>query len=415
MSATSSLPNVVFVLVDTLRADHLPFYGYHKETAPFVASLVERGILFERAFASSSWTAPSMASIFTSRNPSAHGVVTGFIAFQRLMKENATLSLRAIPGHLATMGETLKRAGYSTFGVADNLNIGPELGFTRGFDRFETYRYEGAPAVNKKVLEWLPDIQAAAPYFLYIHYMDPHMPYHRREPWYQEEPGPKGAARGAYDSEIRFMDEHLRELAEAFAWNENTVIVFTSDHGEEFGEHGHMGHGKQLYTESIHVPLLFVLPGYGKSSIREPVRSIDILPTLSHALGIEPEETWQGRTLLPLISRGVAEDTPPIFSELLRISEQNRPALRSVIDSQLHLIEQGWESGDPERELYDLEQDFAERHNLLPAEIDRAEALAERFSELVAEAPVEGESSSEVEVHVDQDTLEQLKSLGYLN
>lgn len=406
----TSRPNVVFIVIDTLRADHLSFYGYPHETAPFLASLASRSAVFERAFSSSSWTAPAMASVFTSLLPSQHGVTTGFMVFQN-RGPRQTIELNALPRHVSVMGERFREAGYKLFGVADNLNIGEEMGFTRGFDRFETRRYQGAPTVNAKVEEWMPEIKAAAPYFLYLHYMDPHLPYHKRTPWFKEGKDRLQTAINAYDSEIRYADEHIKELFELFGWSDDTVVVFLSDHGEEFREHGRVGHGQQLYTESIHVPLVISLPGTAPRRVADFVQIIDILPTLCEALGLPMDPAWRGRSLLPELGGVAGRIAAPIFSELLRPAEHGAIALRSVIAAELHLIEEEWESASPKSELYDLVADFGERENLLPeAEVERTELRA-RFEMLAAHEIEKGES---VSVEMGEEEIEKLKALGYV-
>ncbi len=176
--------NVVVILVDTLRADHLPFYGYKKDTAPFLSSLAKKSIIFDRAFSACSYTAPAVASVFTSLYPSQHGVITGHFANIRLQKKNQTVTFDRIPEELTTLAEEMKNAGYKTYGVADNLNITTEMGFTQGFDKFSTFRYEGAPKVNETVKSWAAELNSGGKYYLYIHYMDPHEPYNERAPWF---------------------------------------------------------------------------------------------------------------------------------------------------------------------------------------------------------------------------------------
>ena len=134
-------PNVVVVLIDTLRPDYLEVYGYPRSTAPFLSSLAKDSVVFEHAFSTSSWTVPSVASMFTSTYPHRHGVVQGLMAFKKQLrklekKERASLTLNRLPDGILTLPEHFKHYGYSTFGIAANVNLGPDLGFQRGFDRF---------------------------------------------------------------------------------------------------------------------------------------------------------------------------------------------------------------------------------------------------------------------------------------
>jgi arylsulfatase A-like enzyme len=175
-------PNVVLVVADTLRADHLPFYGYARETAPFLARLAASGAVFEQAASTSSWTAPATASLLTGLYPPQHGVVLGLRATRRMRRTQPTLELNRIPGAVTTLAELLHDAGYRTFGVADNITVCRELGFADGFDRWQTLPYAGAAAVADQILAWAADLAAARPYFLYVHLMDPHHPLHARAP-----------------------------------------------------------------------------------------------------------------------------------------------------------------------------------------------------------------------------------------
>ena len=134
-------PNIVLIVIDTLRPDHLPFYGYDRDTAPFLSSLAEGGVVFERVHSTSSWTAPATASIVTSLNPLQHGVLTGFRMVASLRKIDPTITLNRIPAEVTTVAEVLQEAGYSTYAVTDNINICREEGFEQGFDRFWNYDY----------------------------------------------------------------------------------------------------------------------------------------------------------------------------------------------------------------------------------------------------------------------------------
>jgi arylsulfatase A-like enzyme len=240
-------PDVVVIVIDTLRADHLPLLGYEKETAPFLTELAESRGAWALAHSTSSWTAPASASLHTSTQAIQHGVRDGFRATQVRRRNDTSIRVDRIPDELETMAEAFHEAGYATFGVADNRNICREMGFDQGFERFSTMNYEGADAVNARVMAWSDAIDAARPYFLYLHYMDPHRPYNQHDSSYR----PTGDERldqiAAYDSEIAFVDARIRALHDRFGWDENTVIVVTSDHGEEFLEHGGWDHGRTLY------------------------------------------------------------------------------------------------------------------------------------------------------------------------
>ena len=166
-------PNVVLIVLDTLRADHLPFYGYYKNTAPFLTELSTRSVVFENVFSASSYTSPATASIFTSLYPFQHGVYTGFFT-----SKQKKIELNRIPERIKTITEILKENGYETYGVADNINICKEEGFTQGFDKFKQFHYVQEQKMVQRLREWAGEIKAQNKYFLYIHFNDCHGPYH---------------------------------------------------------------------------------------------------------------------------------------------------------------------------------------------------------------------------------------------
>jgi arylsulfatase A-like enzyme len=282
----------VIIVIDVLRADHLASYGYPQETAPFLSELAQRSILFRHVHASSSWTAPATASLFTSLYPFQHHVITG-------LQESSErkIDLNQIPDGCETLGELFQRHGYQTFAVTDNPNICAKLGFDRGFDHFENFSYETAARVNQQVKDWQELLDESPRSLLYLHYMDPHYPYRRREPWYKDQQGKRLKEISAYDSEIRFVDEHIRELFDLLNWRTNTTLVITSDHGEEFGEHGGNYHGHTLFAEVLDVPLLLYSPARWPEAqvISERVSSVDLLPTLANLLGGNLETPHVGR------------------------------------------------------------------------------------------------------------------------
>ena len=254
--------NIVLITIDTLRADHLSCYGYERETSPHMDKIAEEGILFKNVIAPSSWTAPSMVSLFTSTYPVNHGVVYGL-----QWKRKNKYSQDAFSEKLTTLPEILKTHGYTTFGVSSNHNLTADLGFARGFHYFE-YAGNANPAdcVNKIVSSWEDKIKGVKKFFLWVHYMDPHHPYHDRFPWiaqysspsltrtlnftdkssrelnrliptFKENPQHLSNLIALYDSEINYVDSHVGELIQKFELEKNTLLIIASDHGEEFLEH----------------------------------------------------------------------------------------------------------------------------------------------------------------------------------
>ncbi len=406
--------NIVVIVVDTLRADHLPFYGYQRSTAPFLSSVAERSVVFERAFSSSASTAPAMASVFTSLLPSENGVVRGKSISESRAKLNPAVELNRIHEELPTLPDLLQQAGYRTYGISDNFNICPEMGFAKGFDRFRFFDYNGADAVNDKALSWLDRFLKNDRYFLYLHYMDPHQPYYPREPWYEPSDDPRTAKINAYDSEIRHVDERIKELFEHFGWLDNSLVIFLADHGEEFWDHGRRGHNDSLYTEVTRVPLFVYHRNIQPARIPENVHTYDVLPTLMSMLGQASPSSWRGRSFAPaLTGDGTLRSDRTLYQELLRHPDSKKPPLRGAIRENRHLIvKQHRDEESLEFELYDLEADFAELKNI-HSEDNLSLALLREKIDLLPEVIKFGTQAPN-EVPIDKEALERLKTLGYI-
>ena len=403
--------NVVVLVIDTLRADHLPFFGYERQTAPFLAEIAKRSVAFNRVFSTASKTGPATASLFTSLYPYQHGLITGYMATRRLQNAgHEEITLDRISKGVRTFVEQFKNAGYKTYGISDNLNICKEMGFAPGFDKLETMRYEGAPAVNKILRSWKNEILSGDKYLLYLHYMDPHQPYNHRDPWFKPANKKKDKLINAYDSEISYVDNAIREVYEEFGWNDsNTIFVVTADHGEEFYEHGRVGHGKSLYREVLNIPLLIKAPGLAPRVVSDFVGIIDIVPTLAGLAGLEQDSQWKG---LDLFSKDTNPSLRPLLSQMLRRPEHERPPIQSVIDDGWHYIIRQSTKTKPKEQLFNLKIDFAEKHDKKNDDPKLLESLRNLLLEMNMDT-VEA-SSNEVTVPMDNETLEQLKSLGYV-
>jgi arylsulfatase A-like enzyme len=405
--------DVVLVLVDTLRADHLPFYGYARETAPFMASLAAKGVVFENAFSVSSWTAPAAASLFTGLYPPQHGVVTGLIATRRLQKKDPTVQINRLPEGLATLGEVMKQAGYRTFGVSNNANIRGELGFAQGFDRFRYFHSAeaGAPDVNGVVEQWKPELQKGK-YFLYLHYMDVHAPYDDRPPWVPPARTRKERRIAAYDSEIRYVDEHLAKLSQLLGWDQDTLVVLLADHGEEFREHGRDWHGNTLYGEVLRIPLVLFCPSRLRPArVPDNVSIVDVLPTLRELVGLPADAASAGTSLLG-VAAGRALPARPLYAHLYRQAglwgQADELRVRVLIDGNWKLVASA--AGD---ELYDMRADKDEAQNRLADARPTAERLRRRLEEL--ESRMAASQAESVSLPLDAETQEKLRALGYVN
>lgn len=404
---------VVVIVVDTLRADHLPIYGYGKDTAPFLTRLAQESVVFEHAYAAASWTAPSTASLFTSLYPFQHGVVLGLRATRKLQARDHGLRLRTLPEELDTLPEVLQRAGYATFGLTQNVNISARLGFDQGFQRFRNLPADDtADVLHARLVAWKRHLDAAPRSFLYLHYLDPHSPYHERAPLF--DPRSEGRARriSAYDSEIHYVDDYLRQAYELFAWDDDTLLVVTADHGEEFWEHGSVEHGRTLYGEVLNVPLLVRFPGarFAGRRVSAPVSLIDVLPTLRDALGLPADARDQGRSLLPLLRGGETAAQRTLFAHLHRPEPSTGRVLdqRAALGSGRKLV-MGVENGPA---LFDLFADPLDHVNLAAREPRLAEQLRDGYAAFERGAP--RYVGAERDVALDDATRERLRALGYV-
>jgi arylsulfatase A-like enzyme len=404
-------PNVVVILIDTLRADHLPFYGYHEDTAPFLARLAAHSVVFDNAWSTSSWTAPATASLFTSMYPFQHGVHTGIMATKWLQRDDATIQINRIPAPITTLPEMLKAAGYRTFGVADNPNICPQEGFDQGFDRFVNFKDETADRVNAVVTDWEREIKSSGPYFLYLHYMDPHAPYHPRDPEIARMPRARRNV-AAYDSEIRFVDARVERLFEHMGWERNTILIVLADHGEEFGDHGVTGHGTNLYRETLRIPLLIHFPdgAVEPGRVAANVSIIDVIPTIRSLLGLAAGATDEGKDLLRLRRGGALVDRP-VYAHLWRrgvsVTDEDDKISRAVMRGPWKYV-----LTLPDREeLYNLAEDPRETANLMARQGHIGEELRKGYDALVETSRTH--ESQDSPIRIDAEALRKLQALGY--
>lgn len=324
--------NVVVVLADTLRADQLGAYGSAKPLSPFLDELARESLLFENAWAASAQTAASVLSLWSGVYPHRHGVqyywrTRGFHP-RRIRGEPHA------PDDLPLLAELFAAQGYRTGAVVTNPWLDPRFGFARGFERYEhlpSRRVKEAHAsgtqVNELARELLESWQGQR-FLLYLHYMDVHSPYAPPAPYrerfvagrpgrnvYKNGPRPElrpedvAYTRALYEAEVRAFDDRVRELFEVLGelgLSGSTLVVFVSDHGEAFYEHGGMGHGWSLYEELVHTPLFFwhtLLRDHARR-VEAPVSGVDLLPTLLELVGVEAPAGLQGRSFARLVLGG---------------------------------------------------------------------------------------------------------------
>jgi len=398
-------PSVVLIVLDTLRTDQLTAYGQTDDRSPYLTELARRSAVFTNTHSTSSWTAPSTASILTGTYDDRHGVEEGFLV--QLQRGVDRIDLPTLQATTPTIPQVLQRNGYTTFGLTANINIGPEMKFDRGFDRFERHETWNAQDVLKRLRQWKIDIDAADPYFLYLHLNDVHKPYQVRERWYQAEGGRDEDAFARYKSELGFMDTFLARIHALFEWDQDVLLIVTSDHGEEFYDHGEWGHHFTLYGE-VNRSVFFVFgPGLGvlPARIEQSASVIDIQPTLLELVDIEPPVPPDGVSWSRAVQGGPRPGPRTLFAHRI----EKRGVLWSAITDDWKLIE-GMPGGS---ELYDLRSDPAESENLALSEPGKLAELAASIAEQRKRNA--GATSTREGVEIDAERLQHLRDLGYVD
>ncbi len=422
----SAGPNLLLVVVDTLRADHTSLYGYRRRTTPFLERLGEESLVFEHAVSPASWTLPAMGSVLTGLYPPQHGAVQGG---------------KGLDERFRTLGEIVQEAGLTTFGVSANPIINVKQGFAQGFEEFRHEPWRPAPQVNRIFRSWL-DGKQDLQWFAYLHYIDPHGPY--------DAPAPEGTLWAdpdyagtftednalnrlyftqnyglppalpydqrdirylidAYDGEIRFWDRHLKELIEHLRTQrllESTIVIVLSDHGEAFVEHSKFKHGHDLYQETVRVPLLIRYPRLGAGRRRRPVETRRVFLAALRLLGLS--------TSPPAPEDLLADDGPDaaVFSHVSYPTVPHqvlpREAMAAIRLSDWKLIR----NLDHDRvELYHLGRDPREHTDLSTSRPEIAGPLGRDLENwLAAQSP----GAAEAPAAIDEETIETLRALGYL-
>jgi arylsulfatase A-like enzyme len=428
-------PNILFITVDSLRADHLSCYGYDRETAPYLSSLAEDGVVCREAIANAPNTPSSFPSILTSTHPQMYG------GYDYLTEDRPFLA------------EELQKAGYETLGFHSNPHLGSNHNYDNGFDRFEdsaegsdsvatlkdrverrldddsliykflrrvwhyftlstdTSAYARAGTISNKAIDWIEG-ERSSPFFMWLHYMDVHYPFTPDEESLsalgidplskrrvanlnarmQERPEELTEADVSdllklYDGEIRYTDAQIRNVVDALKRDgiyEDTVVIVTADHGEAFGEHGRFGHHPDLYDELLRVPLILNGPGISPGTVDQQVSLIDVGPTIYDLVGTETPSVVQGESFYPLLDGESQEES----IALITAARDDRMACRT---SEWKFF---WRVDEDEFELYDLTDDPAEQTDLSDERpevverfVDRLNAYRERVEETNRYAP----------------------------
>jgi arylsulfatase len=469
--------NFVLVIVDTLRADHLGAYGYERATSPFMDRNAASGVLFRDVVSPSSWTLPAVASVLTSTYPGRHGA--------------DRLGTR-FPREADDLASRLREAGYRTASFNTNPWLRRVFGFDDGFDdyydqsrlslrremagvrlknlvlrklnkiRDDPERLPRAPEVTSRAERWLRE-NGAGPFFLYLHYMDVHAPYLPVEPYrgrfcrghrfdlpdhllehrfrHLKLTGDMEALEHVidrYDEEILATDDSFGRLMrslEGIGLSERTVVILTSDHGEEFYDHGGTRHSRTLYQEVVRVPLIVILPGGGRSpgrSVQARVSTLDVYPTILEMAGLPVPAHVAGESLVPYLTPGPEEVRPASRDGEGEFGEGD--AIPRAVGSQLFSKGRVWstlflggekiirgrapagdsESGDTV-ELYHLDGDPRERMNVANLEPALADGLLSLLEGLEQSWGVPAADRPEGREEIDPETLEQLEALGYVH
>lgn len=436
---------IILISVDTLRADHLGSYGYSQNTSPKIDLLASDGVTFLDTYAASPWTLPSHVSLLTSLHSVHHQVY---------------YDDESMDPSLITLADVLRERNFYCAAFTGGGFVSSVYGFSKGFDSYSddagsVFRQDSAEHLFSMVSRWLESHKDKS-FFLFLHTYQPHNPYACPYPYktmFLEEGaqwrhldltsflgGKPGIFReltedqrrnviGLYDGEIRYTDEKLIgpliERLKEIGIYDQTLIVFTSDHGEEFYDHGGWGHGHSLYNESLKVPLVIKFPGslHRGQRISSFVSLVDVFPTILEEIGADVEGLEiDGRSLLSLI-RGkekgerefLADIAPNILdSHIPQRIAMNKGEVKLILNKRftredLEFFDDVPPSLDPV-EIYDLSQDPSEQNNIASHRAELANQIIERINQIYREA----KKRNTKKLEIDEELRKQLKALGYI-
>lgn len=420
-------PSVLLITIDTLRADHLGCYGYKRVETPVIDGLAARGVRFANAYTQVPITLPSHAVILTGTYPMFNGV--------------RDFTSRGLPPEIPTLAEMFRRSGYQTAAFVSSYALNSQWGLNRGFDVYDDHldldlrrtrdlflvQRRGDRTVDR-LLAWL-DQHGSAPFFVWLHLYDAHSPYRPPEPYLSR------YAQHPYDGAIAFDDAQVGRVVARLRQQglfERTAVLLLSDHGESLGEHGEDEHGFFIYNATLHVPLILKLPGTGYGVrdtgggrpdtgngkrdtnqpalrvVNQPVGAVDVAPTIAALCGIAPAEArgFEGRSLLPLLSAPESDNAAVYAESYYPRDPFGWHELRGIVNSRFAYIDA------PRPELYDLQRDPGQLHNLAGANSSVATTLHARLEELERRYAGRVPSAS---AQPDSETVERLRSLGYVS
>jgi len=438
--------NVILISIDTLRADHLGCYGYKRDTSPHIDKFASEGALFMNSFSTSPWTLPSHVSIMTSLYGIHHQVY---------------YSGEKIAPSVLTLADLCRKNGFFTCAFTGGGFVSAQYGFAKGFDAYYegrggVFHMNSAELIYDSFSNWV-DNNRGKRFFLFLHTYQTHNPYvcpHPHNTLFLDEdaqwkhinflgylggkPGiyktlpetERKNAVGLYDGEISYLDENLigplvSKLKETGLY-EKTMIIFTSDHGEEFFDHKAWDHGHSLYNESIRVPLIIKFPEDNFSGVKIPytISLVDIMPTILEEVGIEcPDTFFDGKSLFPLLKgreKGHRTFLADIGANVLnshipqKIS-MNKGKYKLILNKEFSQEDLGYFIAPPPEtvqiELFDLLNDFKEENNIAEKNPGLTNAILQKINDIYSQAKKRNSEKTEI----DEKLKEQLKALGYIH
>ena len=430
-------PNIILIIIDTLRSDHLGCYGYRRSTSPAMDAIAAEGVRFDQAISAASWTTPAVMSMFTSLPSSLH---------------QAVLGSTALPEGMTTLAAELKKGGYQTAAIVVNPYTSSKFGFNRGFDLYDDnsiqlaaglgdldlYNNSVSDKVTQYAVKWLKSSRRSdRPFFLHVFYFDPHYDYMPPSPYDGMFTDPdycggqdgskittlegkplsnadKEQILGLYDGEIRFTDDLIKVLIDTLRNMNlltNTLLVITADHGDEFWEHDGVGHGRTLYDELLRVPLIIHWPNEikPKQVVTRQVSLIDLMPTILDMVGLPIPSQCRGQSLVSLFksssSRTFTER--PVFAET-----ESKISLKCIRTPSQKLIEY---IKDKTFEAYDMDNDPFECDDLaLMPQYAGFQLLLTAYEDWKKRnAEFNATNHPAQTIKIDPQLMKQLKSLGY--
>lgn len=397
----SRRPNVLIITIDTLRADHLGCYGFSLARTPAIDKLAAEGVRCADAIAAAPITMPSHSSIFTGLFPPAHGV-----------RDNGAY---ALGDDAVTLAERLRTAGYTTHAFVSALVLNRRYNLDQGFETYDDdlwaeddpklfmIRERQAPKTADRFLAWFDRWDQDKPFFTWVHFFDPHQPYH-------PSPADAALAPSPYDAEIAGVDREIGRIVERLRSRrvlDDTLLIVTADHGESLGEHGEKTHAIFVYDATLHVPLILRYPRKLDARVYDaPVRSVDIMPTVLGILGLPGDRPTDGRDLGDAFRGEKTEPLPQYSESLLSEVGFGMAPLFAIRSGGYKYIRA------PRPELYDLRNDPRELHNLQPQLPRVARKLDAELGRMIADSS--GRAVKAAASPMTKETEESLRALGYL-